>query len=349
MALETFWNTSATNDELEGDAPMVSIVIPAYNAERTLGGVITGCLNQDYPKEKMEIIVIDDGSTDHTGEVANKYPVRYIYQENGGPAKARNAGFRLARGEIICFIDSDCIPPPNWLSRLTENFTGEEVGGCGGSYDIINKESLVASCIQQDILYRHDRIPRECLFLGSYNAAFRKKVLEESGGFNEEYTIASGEDNDLSYKIIKKGYKLIFDKENKVGHRHPETLRKFFKQQFWRAFWRMKLYRSHPDMVKGDNYSNLADYIQPPLFLFIVILLPFVKIHPARIWLLILTISGLALQLPIAFSAIKRTRENRHLAIIPLNFLRGFAWAGGMFAGIFTFFLRVPLRYGKKS
>lgn len=315
----------------------VSIVVPAYNAAGTIRKTIEGCLAQHYTGSGIEVVVVDDGSTDDTGRIAGSYPVKYIHQKNAGPAAARNKGFRAASGAVVCFIDSDCIPPPDWVGRLTGHFTTEAIAGCGGSYDILNKNSLIALCIHQDILYRHERIPRECRFLGSYNVAFRKRVLEEVSGFNEEYPIASGEDNDLSYKIIKKGYKLIFDPEIKVFHRHPDSLARFLRQQFWRGFWRMKLYLEHPKMIKGDDYSGFRDYLQPPLFLVLIFLLLFIWFRPAGIGAAALTVFAIILQFPVCASALKRTKELRYLAMIPLNFLRGFAWAGGMVLGILVF------------
>lgn len=100
----------------------VTVVIPTYNAERTLGKTIEACLNQDYPKEKLEVIVVDDGSTDNTAQIVKRYPVRYIFQEKGGPAKARNTGWKNAKGEIICFTDADCIPPKDWVEKFYNDF-----------------------------------------------------------------------------------------------------------------------------------------------------------------------------------------------------------------------------------
>jgi glycosyltransferase involved in cell wall biosynthesis len=102
---------------------LVSIIIPAYNAERTLGECLDGCLAQGYPN--TEVIVVDDGSTDGTERVARARNVGYIRQENGGPAKARNTGAREAEGEIIAFTDSDCIPEANWIEALIETFDAE--------------------------------------------------------------------------------------------------------------------------------------------------------------------------------------------------------------------------------
>jgi glycosyltransferase involved in cell wall biosynthesis len=95
--------------------PLVSVVIPAFNAERFLGETIESVLAQDY--EPIEIVVVDDGSTDGTSEVAGSYGVRCLRTQNGGQAAARNAGVAAARGELVAFVDADDLWEPGKLSR----------------------------------------------------------------------------------------------------------------------------------------------------------------------------------------------------------------------------------------
>jgi len=285
--------------------------------------------------------VVDDGSTDDTAQAVQEYSVKYLYQDNAGPGKARNHGVENSKGDIIFFIDADCIPARDWVRRLLGHYTSETVAGCGGSYALLNPGSLIACCIQQEILYRHSRIPRECKFLGSYNASFRKQGFVDAGGFNELYKIASGEDIDLSYKIIKKGYKLIFDKDVKVLHSHPESLIKYLKQQYGRAFWRMLLYKQHPGMMKGDNYSDIRDFLQPPLSLFLLFLIPFsFFFHTARLSAVFIACLLIIFQLPVLIYALKKTKDVRYFAIVPINFLRCFVWSTGMVAGILGCYCR---------
>lgn len=324
----------------------VSVIIPAYNAEKTIRDTIVKCLEQDYSSGRLEIIVVDDGSVDKTAQVVKEYPVKYLYQENAGPAKARNLGFQNSRSEIIFFIDADCIPRSDWVSGLLKHYTEETVGGCGGSYALLNPDSMLARCIHQEILYRHSRIPKECRFLGSYNVSFRKKVLVETGGFNEDYKIASGEDIDLSYKILKKGYKLIFDKDIRVLHPHPESLMKYLRQQYGRAFWRMMLYKQHPEMMQGDDYSDMRDFIQPPLCLILLLLIPFsLFFYNTRFLIVFITFLLIILQLPVFFYALKKTKDIKYFVILPVNFLRCCIWSAGMVAGI----LKCFCREGKKT
>ena len=92
---------------------LVSIIIPAYNSEKTLAICLAACLNQSGPD--TEVIVVDDGSTDGTARIAQTFPVHYIHQENCGPAAARNRGAQAASGGVIAFTDADCVPERVWI------------------------------------------------------------------------------------------------------------------------------------------------------------------------------------------------------------------------------------------
>jgi len=317
----------------------VSIVIPAHNEVSTISKTIEGCLAQKYPEDKIEIICVDDGSVDETKEIIKNYSIKYIYQEKGGPAKARNTGWKLAKGKIICFTDADCMPEKDWVTKLVKNYKSKKIGAVGGSYKIANNEKFLADCIHLEIIYRHSRMSKYVQALGSYNLSVKKSVLKTTGGFNEEYTMASGEDNDLCYNILKHGYKLIFEKEAKVFHFYPNSLMKYFKTQFWHGFWRVKLYADHPIMVRGDDYSNIWDYIQPVLSLIILFLIPFNLIFPFNYILLFFLFFEIILQLPLPFLIVIRTKKYKYIMLIPITFLRGFARGLGMFSGSIKFFL----------
>jgi len=317
----------------------ITIVIPTFNSSTTLAPCITACLNQDY-QGPIQVIVVDDGSTDPTARLVGNFPeVRYIQQENGGPAKARNTGWQEAASQIVCFTDSDCVPNPQWVSRLVHRYDSDRIGGVGGSYSLLNGKNLLARCIHQEIVYRHARMPTQAVFLGSYNASFRKDVLERAGGFDETYAMASGEDNDLSYRVIQLGYQLIFDPTNTVGHHHPTGLLRYWKRQFWHGYWRMKLYGHHPKMAHGDGYSSPLDFIQPPLLLAIFFLIPFWWI-PGVAWLWAgLAIAALGLQVPFIFRVVLETKDLRYLVLFPILIGRAWTRGMGMLYGVLKFFI----------
>ena len=318
----------------------ISIIIPAYNAEKTLERSLEACITQEYPKGNLEVILVDDGSVDRTSEIAKSYiprGLKYIYQDNGGPAKARNTGWKASKGEIICFTDADCVPEKEWVAKLMASYRSPEVGGVGGSYDIVNGDKILPACIHQEIRERHLRMPKVVNYLGSFNLSYRGKVLAEVGGFDESFTHASGEDNDLSYRVINNGYTLLFNENAKVAHCYPENLLKYLKQQLVHGYWRVKLHRMHPQTVKGDVYSGIFDYIQPPLFLVTLLLLPSVFITPFNILFLLLLLTEVLLQLPFALGIVMRTGEKKYLFLILLTFLRGFYRSVGLLLGVVRF------------
>ena len=111
---------------------MISVIIPAYNAERTLPFTLRALQNQTLPRDLYEVIVVDDASTDGTAAVAHEFGVRYRMQNKEGPAAARNLGVRAARGDIILFTDADCIPAENWIEKMVKPFEESRSGGGGG-------------------------------------------------------------------------------------------------------------------------------------------------------------------------------------------------------------------------
>lgn len=239
----------------------ISVVIPMYNAEGTIAQTLEGLKSQ--ATKDFEVIVIDDGSTDAAPQLVAQFskqsdlPIRLIRQENSGPAKARNLGVEHSNGKLIIFLDSDCIPPPNWVEAMASPLKGSIVG-CNCGYKVKNDSSLVARYIDYEIAKRHQNIVGKNIdTIGSYSASFVKDVFQAAGGFNTEYTAASTEDFDLAFKVTRMGYNLLFTSETFVYHYHPDSLRRYLRQQYIRGYWRVKMYlRNRDKIVKGDSYTG---------------------------------------------------------------------------------------------
>jgi GT2 family glycosyltransferase len=246
--------------------PSVSIIIPAYNAQDTIGAALEALFHQTY-SGRIEIIVIDDGSHDGTADRARIFPnVRYFRQENTGPAGARNHGARVASGEILLFTDADCRPEKDWIEKMVAGFDSEDIGVVAGSYGIANPGSLLARIIYAEIIFRHKKLmPEFPRAFGSYNVAIRRQVFKSSGGFDESYRNASGEDNDLSYKVLRQGQRIRFLKDARVDHFHQEDLARYLQEQYRHGFWRAKMYLEHPAMAGGDDYTFWKDILEVPL------------------------------------------------------------------------------------
>ena len=210
----------------------VSVVVPTYNRKEMLKDCLTSLFNQTYPKDKYEIIVVNDGSTDGTEEVLNEYAkkapciFKWFSQENKGPSAARNLGIEHAKGEIICFTDDDCIADERWIENLVKEFTNEKVGGVGGEIVAYNPKTLT-----EKYGNRFNQRERAKEYLLTGNAAYRKDVLDAIGGFDEN--LRSLEDVDLGIRVKAKGYELRYTPHAIVFHKHYDTLQWLMRRQYF--------------------------------------------------------------------------------------------------------------------
>lgn len=315
----------------------VSVVIPAYNAESTIGQAVEQSFAQAREPLEIEVIVVDDGSKDDTAKVAESAGATVIRQENAGPAAARNRGWESATGQVICFTDSDCIPVADWLENLLDGFNESQVGAVAGSYEIANNNSWLARWVHREIVERHRKMPGFIRAFGSYNLAIPRYVLRATGGFNPTYRQASGEDNDFSYRIIKEGWRIAFRPQAKVAHYHPEKVWKYLLEQYRHGFWRAKLYREHPEMIRGDDYTRLRDKLEPVLVLAVLTsaILSVFGIIDSNWPLLLLLGAYTAIHLSWPISWWLGEGKIEAFPFAGVTFLRGFARTAGLFMGIF--------------
>jgi glycosyltransferase involved in cell wall biosynthesis len=323
------------------DKPLVSIVIPAFNAQRTIGLTLKALSAQTYLGPK-EIIVVDDGSSDETARLIKSFPnVSYIYQSNQGPAAARNRGFQVSQGTFVFFTDSDCIPEPLWIEKCLEGFIDEKIGVVCGSYGIANPQHLLARCIHAEILYRHYHLmPDFPKAFGSYNFCARREVFSDVKGFNITYRNASGEDNDLSYKILQSGKTIYFARHAVVAHFFPWLVLKYLREQFSHGFWRVQMYRDHPAMALGDDYTFWKDIIEPPVILLILFLFVLALFFTPFFLFLALAFLGLLSITELAFSLLMTKTPLEAIFYAFIMLLRAIARTLGFLTG--AFFLLIP-------
>ena len=310
----------------------ISAIVPVYNRAGLMPKLIQALLNQDYP---VEIVIVDDGSTDNTADIVRGFPVTYIHQKNSGPSAARNHGVNESGGDIVVFTDSDCVPQKDWIRRLIDGFE-DDVGAVAGSYNIANPESLLASCIHEEIKLRHLALKRKKYIraFGSYNVALKRNVFLKVGGFNEGYRSASGEDNDLSYKILKAGYKIRFKDDALVAHHHPEQIWNYLKEQYRHGYWRIKMYRDFPEMSRGDDYMVMKDIIEVPLALFSLCSILFLWNKNGAFLFSVFTLSNAILQVKTAITLIRIKKSYKFIYLSIIMFLRSYARALGAVRGI---------------
>ena len=218
---------------------MISVIIPAYNAEETIGRCLQALENQSIDKSLYEVIVVDDGSEDNTADIARGFNCKVVSQKQGGPAKARNSGVYQSTGDIILFTDSDCEPDKNWIEEMVKPFDNPEIIGVKGIYKT-KQESTVARFIQIQFEERYKKLSKQdnIDFVDTYSAGFRKKTFLNVGGFDPNFPVASNEDVDLSYKMALTGKKMVFNPKAIVYHSHLDDWKEYIKLKFTRAYSR---------------------------------------------------------------------------------------------------------------
>ena len=208
----------------------VSVVVPTHNRKTDLENCLEALLRQTYPADQFEVLVADDGSSDGTEQLVERYrsrpgpSIRWLGQPRKGPAAARNLGIGNARGEWVAMTDDDCQPQPDWLELFCGAMTAHpEWAGCGGSI-VRRNDSPISRYIDEFRLFDHPAYGDEVWYLVTANAIYRKAVLDEVGGFEESIDWPGGEDFDLSYRIRQKGYRLGVEPRSVIRHKHRDTL-----------------------------------------------------------------------------------------------------------------------------
>jgi lipopolysaccharide/colanic/teichoic acid biosynthesis glycosyltransferase/GT2 family glycosyltransferase len=236
--------------------PLVSVIVPAYNAAATLPECLAALQQQDFPRSQYEIIVVDDGSTDATAALAEAAGANVIRQCNAGPAAARNAGALAACGELLLFTDADCAPEPGWLAALAAALAQPDVAGAKGAY-LTRQTAHVPRFTQLEYEDRYDRMAGAASidFVDTYSAAYRRDVFLTNGGFDTIFPTASVEDQELSFRLAEKGYRLVFVPEARVYHRHNPTLRAYIRRKFYIGYWKALLAAWHPARMVRDSHT----------------------------------------------------------------------------------------------
>lgn len=217
-----------------------SIIIPTRNRPEALAHCLTSLTDLDFPEDAWEVIVVDDGGTDSlsavTAELRQSLPLRPIQIEHAGPAAARNAGARIARGDYLAFTDDDCRVPSGWLKEFVLAFSDDGPPAAVGGRPVTPFADSPAGMGWQYLIdflfeYMKDEHGNPLLLL-SNNVAYRRSAFMSLGGFDESFPLAAGEDLDLSYRMADSGYRQCFHPELCVEHLHPVTAWGHLVQQF---------------------------------------------------------------------------------------------------------------------
>ncbi|MCC6193380.1 MAG: glycosyltransferase [Burkholderiales bacterium] len=210
--------------------PAVSVVVCSYNGARTLRDTMEGLRALDYPD--VETIVVDDGSTDATAQIAAEYGVNLIRTQNRGLSAARNTGWQAANGAIVAYIDDDAYPDPHWLQFLAYRFLHDDWVGVGGPNIAPAGDGPVAECVANapggpvHVLVSD----REAEHIPGCNMAFRSKALAAIDGFDPRFRTA-GDDVDVCWRLQQRGGRIGFHAGALVWHHRRNSLAMYWRQQ----------------------------------------------------------------------------------------------------------------------
>ena len=208
--------------------PFISIIIPALNAEKTIIQCLESINKICYPKNRLEIILVDNGSKDRTKELAKTYCDIILYKPDLKIGELRNCGAEISKGEILAHTDSDCVVPTNWLLKAVEILQDINIGAVGGG--CLVPES--ASWIERAWVDEQKNEIIKARHLPACNFIVKNKLFKKIGGFDEN--LVAGEDDNLSERIQKEGFSIISQKSCYVVHLgYPKTLVGIAKRQMW--------------------------------------------------------------------------------------------------------------------
>jgi cellulose synthase/poly-beta-1,6-N-acetylglucosamine synthase-like glycosyltransferase len=218
------------------DQPSVSVIVPVRNGEDTIGDCIDAILAADYPEDRRETLVVDNGSSDGTAAQIQSRPVGYLHEPKPGVSNARNRGIAESTGEILAFVDADCLVEPKWLTELVRPFEDPEVGSVAGDLQHVPAttpaERQAARLLGNWQRFAFNSNPAYPI---TANAAYRREVIDRIGPFDPHMTRAQDVELGLRFQE-RSGRRLAYAENATARHRNRTTQIGFFRQQLGWAY-----------------------------------------------------------------------------------------------------------------
>lgn len=249
------------------NTPFISIIVPVYNGAKTLPDCLDALITLDYPKDRLEIIVVDNGSEDNSLTIARNYPVKLVEElQVKSSYAARNRGIADSRGEIIAFTDIDCVVSSSWLREAMKGFKAEKTGAVAGEILGYRQENFIEKCL---IEMKHMSARASLIYpplpkIQTANALYRREVFEAIGLFDPQ--LLSGGDADFSWRMqLETEYKIHYRPAAIVYHQHVNTLRSFCRQKAFHGSGEHNLRSKYADTVYKKKIGN--DLQRPGVYL----------------------------------------------------------------------------------
>lgn len=295
------------------ELPHTTVIIPAKNEEEYIGICLSSILALDYPASKVDITVIDNGSSDRTREIAEELGATVLFNDSTTIAGLRNMGAQNTRGDILAFLDADMEVDPGWLREAVKVLEDPDTGAVGGLLGIRNNPTWVESTWVEN---KTDR-PQygEVRWLGSGNFLMRREVFDQVGGWNEALTTC--EDLDICERISRSKKLMFVAKVFAIHHGSAKSLGEVFRKELWRG--KNNFQRS----LGPREFLRELPTLTFPVFhgIFLLGLVASILFAPSWIWL--------AVALSVAFPflrALRTTLKTRHWAFFPRHFAIWFVY-----------------------
>ncbi len=248
------------------DFPGVSIIIPVRDQPEELEACLKSLSNLDYPKDRLEIIVVDDGSQKEVARLITASNISIIREPKPlGPAACRNAGAEKAGNEILAFLDADCEAGTDWLKELVPFFQISGVGAVGGyvagfhHQNLVDRYEAVASSLNMGQRNIIEGKSSSTFYVPTANMLVNRTVFKNTGGFRAGMDV--GEDVDFCWRVRDFGFSLLYTPSGKVAHKHRNRLDKLLIRRFEYGTSEASLYKTHPDKKKSLSlpvYAGLS-------------------------------------------------------------------------------------------
>ncbi len=238
-----------------------SVIVPSYNRLEELKELLPSIAALDFPRERFELVIADDGSQDDTAEYMRQYKenatfnVLFATQKNQGPSAARNLGMETATGDFFIFTDSDCTVPPNWLSEIDKALTREQADVYGGPDSYLDDFPPLLKAINYSLtsfittggIRGHKKQKLAKFYPRTFNMGLSRKTLDEIGGFSH---LLYGEDIEFAHRIVESGAKVINVLDAVVFHKRRTSVKRFWRQVYMWGSARVDLGKMDPKMME---------------------------------------------------------------------------------------------------
>lgn len=244
--------------------PLVSVIVPCYNEDMVVVNCVSSLLAQTY--DRLEIILVDDGSTDDTAalvveQAACHERIRAYTKENGGKADALNYGIERSNGDIIVCMDADSSFRTDTVEHLVRSFEDPTVGAVGGNVRVANRTRMLAKHQTAEYISGLTIQRSAFAYLGCMQVisgaigAFRRDALVASGGYSSDTIV---EDMDVTVTLAKHGYRVTYNPQAIAYTEAPENVKDFFKQRYRWAFGTLEVVYKHRNMMANREYGRMG-------------------------------------------------------------------------------------------